>query len=163
MPDNTQFNFWKKHQTQIFLRISGTEELPTWARLGLSTVLDVAMNTESEDYDFIQDENPTTIVEKYAPSLTQECMAKEGDKYFDYLWDLFYGMKTGTEAETEALIVYPKSANPDGSFKAWRFPATIVLSNFDFVAKKIAFDIKTAGTVKKGTATVADGAPVFTA
>lgn len=161
MADNAQFNFWKKHQTQIFLRTAGTTTSPTWARLGLSTVLDVQMNTESEDYDFIKDENPTTIVEKYAPSLAQECMAKEGDSCFEYLWNLFYNMKYGTDVETECLIVFPKKETT--SFEAWKMPATIILNNFDFVAKKISFDIKTAGTIEKGTATVTEGSPSFTA
>lgn len=163
MADVAQFNFWKKHQTQLFLRTAGTADLPTWSRLGLSTVLDIAMNTESEDYDFIKDENPTTIVEKYAPSLAQEHMAKEGDSCFEYLWSLFYNMEYGTAVETEALIVFPKAGSGNNSFQAWKMPATIVLNNFDFVAKKINFDIKTAGTIEKGTAVVTDGAPVFTA
>ena len=163
MADVAQFNFWKKHQTQLFLKTDGTTELPTWSRLGLSTVLDIAMNTEAEDYDFIKDENPTTIVEKYAPSLAQECMAKEGDSCFEYLWELFYGMKYGTEVETEALIVFPKAAATGSGMQAWLMPATIILNNFDFVAKKVSFDIKTAGTIKKGTAVVTDGKPVFTA
>ena len=162
MADVAQFNFWKKHQTQVFLKTDGTSELPTWSRLGLSTVLDIAMNTEAEDYDFIKDENPTTIVEKYAPSLAQECMAKEGDSCFEYLWELFYGMKYGAEVETESLIVFPKAASGSG-MQAWLMPATIILNNFDFVAKKVSFDIKTAGTIKKGTAVVTDGKPVFTA
>lgn len=162
MAETAQFNFWKKHQTQLFLKTAETSGTPTWSRLGLSTVLDVAMNTEAEDYDFIKDENPTTIVEKYAPSLSQECMAKEGDSCFEYLWSLFYDMKYGTEVETEALIVFPKESTGSG-FKAWKMPATIILNNFDFVAKKISFDIKTAGTIVKGTATVTEGAPSFTA
>lgn len=158
---DTQFNFWKKHQTQVFLMTAGTTSSPTWSRLGLSTVLDIQMNTESEDYDFIKDENPTTIVEKYAPSLSQECMAKEGDSCFEYLWDLFYNMQYGTAVETECLIVFPKKETT--SFEAWKMPATIILNNFDFVAKKISFDIKTAGTIVKGTATVTEGSPSFTA
>lgn len=162
MADVAQFNFWKKHQTQLFLRTDGTTESPVWARLGLSTVLDIAMNTEAEDYDFIKDENPTTIVEKYAPSIAQECMAKEGDSCFEYLWGLFFNMESGTAVETDALIVFPKEASGSG-MQAWRMPATIILNNFDFVAKKISFDIKTAGTIKKGTATVSEGAPNFTA
>ena len=162
MADVAQFNFWKKHQTQLFLRTEGTEELPTWSRLGLSTVLDIAMNTQSEDYDFIKDENPTTIVEKYAPSIAQECMAKEGDSCFDYLWNLFYEMEYGTKVETEALIVFPKTAD-SGAMQAWKMPATIIFNNFDFVAKKISFDVKTAGTIVKGTAVVTEGKPVFTA
>lgn len=162
MADVAQFNFWKKHQTQLFLRTAGTAELPTWSRLGLSTVLSIAMNTESEDYDFIKDENPTTIVEKYAPSLSQECMAKEGDSCFEYLWGLFYDMKYGTEVDTEALIVFPK-ASDGNSMQAWNMPATIILNDFDAVAKKISFDIKTAGTIVKGSAVVTDGKPVFTA
>lgn len=161
MAETTQYNFWKKHQTQLFLNVDGDSIAPSWARLGLSTVLDIAMNTDSEDYDFIKDENPTTIVEKYAPSLAQECMAKEGDSCFEYLWDLFFNMKYGTQVETEALIVFPKTIT-EGKMQAWKMPATIILNNFDFVAKKISFDIKTAGTIVKGSATVSEGQPVFT-
>lgn len=162
MAETTQYNFWKKHQTQLFLNVDGDNLAPSWARLGLSTILDIAMNTDSEDYDFIKDENPTTIVEKYAPSLAQECMAKEGDSCFEYLWNLFFNMEYGTKVETQALIVFPKTVS-EGVMQAWKMPATIILNNFDFVAKKISFDIKTAGTIEKGTATVTDGKPVFTA
>ena len=155
--------FWKKNQTLLFLNTAASEAAPTWARLGLSTVLDIALNAATEDYDFIKDENPTTIVEKYQPSLSQEIMAKEGDSCFDYIWGLFYSMPTGSSVETDCLVVFPKAGTTSNSFDAWEMTATLILNNFDAVAKKVSFDIKAAGDVTLGTVTVALGVPTFVA
>ena len=155
--------FWKKNQTLLFLDTAETEETPAWARVGLSTVLDIALNAATEDYDFIINENPTTIVEKYQPSLSQEIMAQEGDSCFDYIWGLFYSMPTGSGAETDCLIAFPKAGTAPGSFDAWKMKATLILNNFDAVAKKITFEIKTSGDTAPGTVSVKDGAPTFVA
>ena len=57
------YNFWSKHQTQLFLNTAAASaESPSWARLGLSTVLDVALNAQTEDYDFFFFKIPTTVV-----------------------------------------------------------------------------------------------------
>ena len=158
------YNFWSKHQTQLFLNTAAASaESPSWARLGLSTVLDVALNAQTEDYDFIKDKNPTTVVDRYLPSIAEECMAKEGDSCFDYLWKLFYSLPTGSECETDCLVVWPKSGTTSGSFDSWKFLATLVLNDFDAVAKKISFEIRAAGDVSKGTVTVTSGVPTFVA
>ena len=155
-------SFWRKNQTQIFLDTTGGSASPTWARLGLSTVLSIDINPSTEDYDFIKDENPTTVVDKNQPTLSQELMCQEGDSCFDYIWEMFYGLKSGSEVETSAIFAFPKaSGSTTGSYEAWKSDVTIILGSFDAVARKITFDIRTAGDVTLGKVTVTGGVPTF--
>ena len=156
-------SFWKKNQTLLFLNTAADTTTAVWARIGLSTVLSIAVNPVSNDYDFIKDENPTTIVENYQPSISQEIMAKEGDSCFDYIWGIFYDLPVGTGVETDCLVVYPKAGATASSFEAWKSKVTLVLGEFDAVAKKVTFDIKFAGDITQGTVTVTSGVPTFTA
>lgn len=153
---------WKKTQTLLFLD-TATTATPTWARIKLSSMLEVAVNAKTEDYDYISNENTVTEVINYQPSLSQENMCEEGDSAFDYLWGKFYDLPVGSEAETDGLIVFPKAGTTQGTFTAWKLPMTIILNSFNAVDKKITYDLKAAGDVVKGTVTVADGVPTFVA
>ena len=52
----------KKHRIGLFVN-TGTKASPTWKRIKKSTELTLAMNPETEDYDYIADESPTTELE----------------------------------------------------------------------------------------------------
>lgn len=142
--------------------MSGTSA--EWARIGRSTIFDLTLNANIVTSDFIQDEMPTDDVTYYKPTLPQELQANKGDPAFDFLYDMFYNMPTGEEVKKNVLIVFAGATGEGASatYKAWSCGASIILKDFNSVDEKILFDIN-INSVIKGTATVADGVPSFTA
>lgn len=156
--------FWKKTQTMVFLDAAEKgKSTPTWARIKLSSMLEIAVNAKSDDYDFIGFDNTVSDLSGYQPSLSQENMCEEGDSAFDYLWELFYDLPIGSDVETDCLIVFPKAGTTGTSFMAWKIPMAVILNNLNAVDKKITYDLKSAGDIIKGTVTVTEGAPTFVA
>lgn len=153
----------KKHNTIPFLDI-GTNNTPQWARIGKSTVFDLVLNAQTEENNFIEDEMATTDVMRYAPSLAQELQCNKGDAAFDYLYDMFFNLPTGEDVKKKLLIVFAGNTGTEDApkFKAWNTVSTLILDHFDSVAEKIYFSF-TITSIERGTATVADGAPTFTA
>lgn len=150
---------WRKFQTMLFVNM-GTTAVPDWARIGKSTIFDVAFNAQTATYDFIEDENPTDVIKNYKPSLAQELHTIEGDKAFDYMFTRAYNLPTGTDANGEYLVVFPKKTT-DGKFIAWLSPATEVFKNFNVVDGKIQWDINFSGNMVRGTVVITAGKPVF--
>ena len=106
----------------------------------------------------------TTDVTRYAPSLAQELQCNKGDAAFDYLYNLFFSLPTGEDVKKNLLIVFAGNTGTDTApkFKAWDTVSTLILDHFDSVAEKIYFSF-TITKITRGTATVADGTPTFTA
>lgn len=153
---------WTKPQSMIFINI-GTAEEPIWARIGKSTIYDLSLNANVSTLDFIENEIPQDEVDYYKPELPQELATYEGDKAFDYLWDMYYNLPVGTELNKEILLVFPKNIGTEAApeFQAWDTSSTIVLTNFNTVDRKVTFTIK-FNEIERGKATVTDGAPSFT-
>lgn len=122
------------------------------------------LNAQTEENDFIEDEMPTTDVTYYAPELAQELQCNKGDPAFDYLYDMFFNLPTGEDVKKELLIVFAGNVGGDGAekFNAWNTTSTLILDHFDSVAEKIYFSFK-INKITRGTCTVADGVPTFTA
>ena len=153
----------KRNKTIPFLN-TATSEAPTWARIGKSTVFDLVLNAQTEENDFIENEMTTTDVTSYKPELAQELQSNKGDASFDYLYDKFYNLPTGEGVKENLLIVFAGDIGTDGEpkFKAWNTQSTLILDHFDSVAEKIYFKFS-INSIERGTATVADAKPVFTA
>lgn len=157
-----KLNLWTKPKSMIFID-TGTDT-PIWARIGKSTVYDLTLNANVVTNDFIEDELPTDEVDYYKPEMSQELATYEGDKAFDYIWDMFYNLPVGTELNKTVLFVFPKNTGTEEAptFEAWQTVSTIVLTDFNSVDKKVSFTIK-INKIERGTATVTDGTPSFTA
>ena len=153
----------KKHKTIPFLNTSATSTA-SWARIGKSTVFDLVMNAQTETNDFIEDEMPTTDVTHYEPSLAQELQCNKGDDAFDYLYDMFFNCPTGEDVKKELLIVFAGNVgtSQSPSYNAWDTESTLILDHFDSVAEKIYFSFN-INKITRGTATVSDGVPSFSA
>lgn len=152
----------KKHKIALFIN-SGTKASPTWVRIKKSTQLKLAMNPTTTDYDYIADENPTTELESYKPSIDQDLTMYETEPDYTMIWDYFYDLKVGTDAHIEAMIVFMhESGTATGSYKTWKTDAVISVQDMDAVASKLNFQILFGGTIAKGTATIAEGVPTFT-
>ena len=142
--------------------ISNTDE-PSWARIGKSTVFDLALNAQTEENDFIEDEMKTTDITSYKPELSQELQANKGDPAFDYLYDMFYNLPTGEDVKKNLLIVFDGNNGTEEApkFNAWKTKSTLVLDHFDSVAEKIYFKLN-INQIERGTCTVAAGVPTYT-
>lgn len=152
----------KKHKTIPFLN-TATDDKPTWARIGKSTIFDLVLNPQTEDNDFIEDEMATTEIMSYKPELAQELQCNKGDPAFDFLYDMFFNLPTGEDVKKNMLIVFAGNTGTEDApkFKAWNTTSTLILDHFDSVAEKIYFKFSIIKIVR-GTATVTDGVPEFT-
>lgn len=153
----------KKFNTIPFLDTSKIGE-HIWSRIGKTTVFDLVLNAQTEDNDFIENEMTTTDITSYKPELAQELQANKGDPAFDYLYDMFFNLPTGEEVKRPLLIVFAGNVGSEEApkFKAWKTTSTLVLDHFDSVAEKIYFKFSIIN-IERGTATVSDGEPVYTA
>ena len=59
----------KKYHVALFLN-GGTTTGPEWKQIKKSTDNTITMNAETQTFDYITDESPTTEINRYAPSLS---------------------------------------------------------------------------------------------
>lgn len=145
---------------QLFFINSGTESVPVWAQIKKATDNAIAMNPETSVRDYIVDESPTTVLERYAPGMSFPITMYKGEADYEYFYDKFYNLKTGADADTQMLFV--DYAHGSSSFNAWLADVVVVIDNMNPVDSTITANITINGTVDQGTATVTAGVPVFT-
>lgn len=151
----------KKHLIALFIN-TGTPSSPTWTRIKKSTELTISLNPETEEVDYIADENPTTELTKYAPKIEQPLKMIEGEPDFEFIWGRFFSLATGEDAKAEYMIVFMFDKTEAGAYKAWKGSSIISCNELNAVDSEISFDLAFGGTVDKGTATVTSGSPEFT-
>ena len=162
----------KKHQIAPFLnKAVGSDGLvnktsPDWMRICMSTAFDLNMNPETEDRDYICDENPTTELKNYKPSFNTPLVMHKNEPDYEFIFGKFFNQDTGDKAKGELLLVFFQepvdTADTHTHFKAWRVDCTIILNDLNSVDSTLSFDTNFAGTVKKGYVTIADSVPTFT-
>ena len=162
----------KKHQIAPFLnKAVGSDGLvnktsPDWMRICMSTAFDLNMNPETEDRDYICDENPTTELENYKPSFNTPLVMHKNEPDYEFIFGKFFNQDVGDKAKSELLLVFFQepvdSADTPTHFKAWRVDCTIILNDLNSVDSTLSFDTNFAGTVKKGYVTISEGVPTFT-
>ena len=162
----------KKHQIAPFLnKAVGSDGLvdkstPDWMRICMSTAFDLNMNPETEDRDYICDENPTTELKNYKPSFNTPLVMHQNEPDYEFIFGKFFNQDTGDKAKGELLLVFFQepvdSQTTPTHFKAWRVDCTIVLNDLNSVDSTLSFDTNFAGTIKKGYVTISDGVPAFT-
>lgn len=151
----------KKHKIALFLN-KGTPDVPDWVRIKKSTAFDLSMNPETQEFDYIADESPTTELMKYKPSLNQALTMYKGEPDYELIFNMFYELKTGSDAKTEVLIVFYQEEESENVYKAWKSECVITCNDLNSVDSTLTFDINFGGTVGKGTANISSGSPVFT-
>lgn len=150
----------KKYHVALFIN-TGTSDVPVWTRIQKSTDNTITMNAVTQDFDFIVDESPTTILDQYKPSLSQPITMYKGNSDYDYFFDHFFDLKTGDDAVTDVLIVF-YAEDVLTAYKAWKASCVMVMDNMNPVESTITANINFNGTVDTGTAVVTDGVPVYT-
>lgn len=138
----------KKHHVGLWLN-DGTYEAPKWERIKKSTENTITMNAETREVDYIVDENPTTILDKYKPSLSQPIVMYKGEPDFEFVFDKFFKQSVGADAEGEVLIVFYGADGGTGRAKAWRSKCIFTIDSLNPVDSTITVGIDFAGTTEK--------------
>ena len=150
----------KKTQFIPFLDVSEDLTLAacTWKRIGKSTLMSISMKPQTETNEWIDSDIPEEEVTSNQPEIGQEIAIYQGNPIYDFLFAKFYDMPTGEECKVPFLQCFGGTDK-----KAWRSIATIIFDSLDAVAGKLTFTIKLGGNVEKGTYTITEGTPTFTA
>lgn len=130
----------------------------TWKQIDYSTIFELTMNEQEEEMDYICYANAVTEINSNKPELPQEIALYEGNPVYDFMAKEFYDMPTGSDVKVPFLMCFGGS-----EAKAWRCIATITSKVLNTVDGKITFSIKMGGDIEKGTYTITDGVPSFTA
>lgn len=149
----------KKHEIALFVDKSATST-PNYVRLCKSTELTLSMEAQTEEYDYIADENPTTELESYNPQIEQALKMIKGEPDFDFFWEKFYNMATGEDAKVGGMIIFKFDSEEVGNttyYRAWKPRFTIVYNEMNCNDSELNFNLNTAGTVEKGYATIENG------
>ena len=134
-----------------------TFEASSWKRIDYSTIFELTMNEQEEDMDYICYANAVTEINANKPELPQEIACYEGNPIYDFMFEQFYNMPTGSDVKVPFLMCFGGSGK-----KSWRCMATITSKVLNTVDGKITFSIKLGGDIEKGTYTISDGVPTFT-
>ena len=152
----------KLKKTQFIPFLDITEDLTlkacTWKRIDKSTLMSISMNPQTETNEWIDSDIPEEEVTSNQPEIGQEIAIYQGNPIYDFLFAKFYDMPTGEECKVPFLQCFGGTDK-----KAWRSIATIIFDSLDAVAGKLTFTIKLGGNVEKGTYTITEGTPTFTA
>jgi len=150
----------KKYHVALFLN-GGTPTEPEWKQIKKSTDNTITMNAETQTFDYITDESPTTEINRYAPSLSQPITMYKGEPDYEFVFDKFFNQAVGADAHSEILIVF-YGADVSSAYKAWKASCILQIDNMNPVESTITATITFNGTTDKGTVAVTDGVPVFT-
>ena len=153
----------KKHKTLPFLN-RGTADEPDWVQIKKATEFTHSLNPETEERDYIADEQPTTELMQYKPSMSLSVTTFEGEADFELFYSLYKKKAVGEDAKMQYLIVYVfDSATAGGTtyYYAYRTEATVTVDEFNSVDSTITASIYENGTPTAGYVTLSDGVPRF--
>lgn len=155
----------KREEIVAFLNIGGSAADFEVIGNGQST-LTIEYNPETESEHYIVNALPTTIVDKYAPSFENEMKCIFGDPVFDYINEIRMGLKVGSDAESEVVLVdkYIKGSS-ESSFRAQKFACTLTIGKYGGDGGKtptITYTVNLNGNPVEGEATIANGKATFT-
>lgn len=156
-----------KNKVIPFLDISGTANtgaswVPVWKRIDKSTIFDMAFNPQSTTEDYIAYETAIEEISGYQPELPQEIALYRGNAVYDYVESLCYNLEVGDALRIPFLLCWPPEDG--GQIKAWQVKENrLLLSNYNSVEGKVTFTLKIGGDIERGTVTISEGVPVFSA
>ena len=154
----------KKHKTLPFIN-AGTSDAPDWVQIKKATEFTHSLNPETEERDYISDEQATTELMNYKPSMSLSVTTIAGEADFDLFYKLYKEKATGEDAKREYMIVFVFDSSSAGGteyYYAYKTDATITVDEFNSVDSQISVSIYENGTPTKGFVYLEDGAPVFT-
>lgn len=152
----------KKHLVGLFIDIGNDVNNQDFRRIKKATELTISMNPETQTFDYIADESPTTELDKYAPSIDQPLTMYEGEDDFKMLFNRYFYMNVGTEAHARVMLVYMFAGDTTSGYLAHESDCILQISEMNPVDSTLSMNITFGGTVRKGVATMENGIPTFT-
>ncbi len=149
-----------------FLNTKPKETTENWGLVGNGmTSGSYTYEAQESNETYIVNDNATTIIDSYAVSIDGEMKCISGDAVYDYINSLRYTLATGTDAETDVLLIDKYDKDTDGAFKAQKFKCSISISSYGGdggATPTIGFKINVNGDPINGKVTIASGVPTFT-
>lgn len=134
----------------------------SYTRIEKSTELEISIEANTEEEDYIADERPTNSLNNYAITLSQDLTMYKGNPDFEYFYEKAYNaVPKNEEVKTKALIVFMFDGDATAGYKAWETDANVLFTSINGVDSKINFDIE-FGNMRIGNAKMAEGVPTFT-
>lgn len=156
----------KRSEFATFINTTPSSSTPTWARFGKGvTSQSVAYNPSVNSEQYIDEDNATSSVDGYAPTINTPQTAYKGNPVFDYVDGLRRKRAIGDDAVTDILMVYLYDKQTDNSYPAEKQKASVSVTDFGGDAGNslnVTYDIGFVGDPIEGTVTVAEGAVTFT-
>ena len=155
----------KRSLFATFINTTPGDEAETWARMGKGiTSQNISYNPNVTTEQYINEDNATSSVDSYAPSLdgTQTCY--KGEPVFEYIDGLRQARAVGAALETEVLFVY-LYAGTEGAFKAEKNKCVIQLGEYGGDGGgnvTMTYTVGLNGDPVVGTASVEDAQVKFT-
>lgn len=157
----------KRSQVAAFLNTvpSGTA---SYARMGKGiTSQQIAYNPNVNTEQYIHEDNATSSIDSYAPSINTPQTAYAGEPVFDFVDNLRRTRAIGAAAETDIVLVYiyKQSGSTAGTYVAEKCACTIAIEDFGGDAgapTSITYTIYLNGDPITGTATISSGTMTFT-
>ena len=155
----------KRSLFATFINTTPGDEAATWAKMGKGiTAQSLSYNPNVTTEQYIDEDNATSSVDSYAPSLdgTQTCY--KGEPVFTFIDGLRQKRAVGKELETEVLFVYLYDG-AENAYKAEKNACVIQLGEFGGEGGgnvQLTYTIGLNGDPEQGTATVADSKVTFT-
>lgn len=155
----------KRSLFATFINTTPGTETATWSRMGKGiTSQNISYNPNVTTEQYIDEDNATSSVDSYAPSLdgTQTCY--KGEPVFTYIDGLRQERAVGSALETEVLFVYLYDGEAT-AYKAEKNKCVIQLGEYGGDGGgnvTMTYTIGLNGDPVKGTATVNGGTVTFT-
>ncbi len=155
----------KRTQFATFLNTGGKSEV--WSRFGKGvTSQSVAYNPTVNTEQYIDEDNATSSLDAYAPTINTPHTAYKGDPIFEYVDRLRRARAIGDDAIGEILMVYIYDKDETtGAYGAERQKVSISITDFGGDAGSplsITYDLGFVGDPVQGTVTINDGVVAFT-
>lgn len=151
-----------------FLNIKPKESTPDWAIIGTGiTSYENNYGAKTTDEHWITENNERHSLDGFSLASDVEQTAYKGDGVFEFVDDLMYYMKKGSDCETTMLEVYKYRVDETGSTPKYdaRLLKVLIVADTDSreggSALKLKYKIQVQGDPTFGTVTFANGKPTF--
>lgn len=144
---------------------AGGATAPTWSRVRKQNELKLKYDATTDEENYVDEDSPTTSLERYAVSFDGEMTCYKGDPLFDYLDELRQSRATGIDCVTDCLVVYIYD-NTDDSYAAEKNKCSVQITDFGGEGgggkASISYTVNFNGNHERGVCTITEGKPSFT-
>lgn len=158
------------HTAKIdFLNITPKEVTPKWAIIGTAiTSIENNYGAKTADEHWVIETNERHSLDGYSLGTDLEQTAYKGDGVFEFVDDIMYYMKKGTDCETTKLEIYKYRVDETENIPKYdaRLLNVLIVPDTDSReggnALKVKYKIQVQGDPIFGTVTFTNGEPTFT-